>query len=191
MRLLIDMGHPAHVHLFKNFIWEMEKRGHIIKVTARDKDVTKQLLNAYNIPFELVGRIGSTKLGLAKEWLIRDAKILNIGRKYKPDILLGVLNPAVAHCAKILGKPSIIFTDSEPEAIKYPIADMITTPFAASILTLSTVRHDYGNREVRIDSLKELAYLHPKYFSSNPEVIESLGISPGDYVLLRFISWGA
>jgi len=23
-RILIDMGHPAHVHFWKNFIWEME-----------------------------------------------------------------------------------------------------------------------------------------------------------------------
>lgn len=29
MRILIDMGHPGHVHLFKNFIREMEKRGNV------------------------------------------------------------------------------------------------------------------------------------------------------------------
>ncbi len=39
MRILVDIGHPAHVHFFKNFIWEMEKRGHEFIVTARDKDV--------------------------------------------------------------------------------------------------------------------------------------------------------
>jgi predicted glycosyltransferase len=36
MKVLIDMGHPAHVHFFKNTIWELEKRGHEVKVTARD-----------------------------------------------------------------------------------------------------------------------------------------------------------
>ncbi|MDO9537119.1 MAG: hypothetical protein Q7J68_02245 [Thermoplasmata archaeon] len=46
MKVLFDMGHPAHVHLlqpgwlFKNTIWELEKQGHAVKVTARDKDVT-------------------------------------------------------------------------------------------------------------------------------------------------------
>ena len=24
-KILVDIGHPAHVHFFKNFIWEMEK----------------------------------------------------------------------------------------------------------------------------------------------------------------------
>jgi hypothetical protein len=51
MKILIDMGHPAHVHFFKNTIWELEKRGHQVKVTARDKDVTLKLLEAYGIPY--------------------------------------------------------------------------------------------------------------------------------------------
>jgi len=28
MRILIDIGHPRHVHLLKNFILKMEARGH-------------------------------------------------------------------------------------------------------------------------------------------------------------------
>jgi len=192
MRILIDMGHPAHVHLFKNFIWEMEKRGHEIKVTARDKDVTRQLLDAYHIPFEPVGTMKGGKINLFLEWIYRDFKIFTIARKFKPDILMGVLNPAVVHPAKILGKKSIIFTDSEPEVVKYPIADLITTPFADVILTLSSVRHDYGEKEVRVNSYKELAYLHPNWFTPNPAVLDSLGLKDGeDFVLLRFVAWGA
>jgi hypothetical protein len=28
MKIVVDINHPAHVHFFKNFIWEMEERGH-------------------------------------------------------------------------------------------------------------------------------------------------------------------
>lgn len=192
MKILIDMGHPAHVHLFKNFIREMEKRGHEIKVTARDKDVTRQLLDAYHIPYEPVGTMKGGKINLLMEWIYRDFKILTIARKFKPDILMGVLNPAIVHAAKILGKKSIIFTDSEPEVVKYPIADLMTTPFADVILTLSSVRHDYGKKEVRVNSFKELAYLHPRWLTPDPSVLDSLGLKEGeDYVLLRFVAWGA
>lgn len=38
MKILIDMGHPAHVHFWKNFIWEMEKQGHEFKVVVREKN---------------------------------------------------------------------------------------------------------------------------------------------------------
>jgi len=27
MKIVVDLGHPAQVHLFKNFVWEMEKKG--------------------------------------------------------------------------------------------------------------------------------------------------------------------
>jgi len=48
MKILIDMGHPAHVHSFRNAIREPEKQGHQVKVTVRDKDVA--LRDAYGMP---------------------------------------------------------------------------------------------------------------------------------------------
>jgi predicted glycosyltransferase len=39
LRVLIDIGHPAHVHFFKNTIWNLEKKGHKVMVVSRDKDV--------------------------------------------------------------------------------------------------------------------------------------------------------
>jgi len=192
MKILIDMGHPAHVHLFKNFIWEMEKKGHQILVTARDKDVVTQLLKAYNIPYIPVGKKGTGSLNLIKEWILRDIKITRIARKFNPDILLGVLNPATAHAAWILGKVSVTFTDSEPEIAKYPVADTITLPFTNVILTLSSVRHDYGEKEIRINSYKELASLHPFRYSPDPDVLNVAGLTPeDDYALVRFVAWGA
>jgi predicted glycosyltransferase len=192
MKIFIDMGHPAHVHVFKHFIWEMKKQGHQIKVTARDKDVTLQLLDAYHISFDCVGTMKKGKINLLLEWIYRDLKILIIARKFQPDILIGVLNPAIAHAAKIVGKKCIIFTDSEPEAIKYPLLDLITIPFADVILTLSSVCHDYGKKEVRVNSYKELAYLHPRWFTPNPSILARLHLMDGeDFVLLRFIAWGS
>jgi len=192
MRILIDIGHPAHVHLFKSFIWEMEEKGHTILVTARDKDVATQLLKAYNIPFIPVGKKSMGSLNLIKEWIFRDIKIVQIARKFNPDIFMGVLNPATAHAARILGKTSITFTDSEPEITKYPIADIITLPFTDVILTLSSVLHDYGKKEIRINSYKELASLHPARFKPDPRVLSIAGLSPEDnYALVRFVAWGA
>jgi predicted glycosyltransferase len=62
MRILVDIGHPAMYHLFKNLIREMEKRGHQVLVTAREKDVATKLLKAYNIPFIPVGKKGTGSL---------------------------------------------------------------------------------------------------------------------------------
>ena len=43
MNILVDIGHPAHVHLFKNMIWNLEEDGHEVKITARDKEIALYL----------------------------------------------------------------------------------------------------------------------------------------------------
>jgi len=44
MKILIDINHPAHVHLFKHFVWEMQKKGHEFLFTTRRKEFTIELL---------------------------------------------------------------------------------------------------------------------------------------------------
>lgn len=188
MRILIDIGHPAHVHLFKNFIWEMEKKGYEIKVTARDKEVTNYLLDAYNIPYDLVGKMGTGKFNLIKEWISRDYKIINIARRFKPDYFLGVLNPVPAHSAKLLRKTSITFTDTEHAKL----ANLVTFPFSDVICTPSCFKKDLGKKQIRYNGYHELAYLHPNYFKPNPAVLDEIGLSKDDtFIILRFVSWGA
>ena len=54
-----------------------------------------------------------------------DLKLFQIAKKFKPDILIGVHNPYVAHVGAILRKPVIIFTDTE----NVKIASLLTYPF--------------------------------------------------------------
>ena len=51
MKILFDLGHPAHVHYFKNLIKLLEQNGNQVLIIARQKDVTHNLLKHYNIPF--------------------------------------------------------------------------------------------------------------------------------------------
>lgn len=188
MRILIDMGHPAHVHLFKNFIFEMTARGQQIKITARDKEITRYLLDIYDIPYEPVGKINYEKYNLIKEWILRDIKLLDISRKFKPDCFLGVLNPATAHSAKVLGKISFTFTDTEHAKL----ANKITLPFTDVVVTPNCYREDIGRKQVRYNGYHELAYLHPNYFTPNPDVLSELGLTEADpFTIIRFVSWGA
>lgn len=189
MKILIDMGHPAHVHLFKNFINEMEGRGHEIKITARDKEVTKYLLAKLGIQFTLVGqKVNPMKNNLWREWVIRDYEILKIARRFNPDCLIGVLNPAISHSAAILKKRSIIFTDTEHAKF----ANRVTLPFASDILTPSCYEMDLGQKQFRYEGYHELAYLHPDYFDPDPSVFESLNLDKDDkLIILRLVSWNA
>lgn len=188
MKILIDMGHPAHVHLFKNFIWEMQKRGHEFKITARDKDVTKQLLDAYKIPFELIGKMQNGRLNLYFEWISRLIQIYKIGKRFNADFYIGVANPATAISACLNKKISITFTDTEFASL----ANFLTIPFSNSVLTSSQFKKDFGSKHIRYNSSHEFAYLNPKYFTPNPEVLKLIDAKIGDNLfILRFAALNA
>lgn len=192
MKFLIDIGHPAHVHLFKNFIKQMSSKGHEFLVTAREKEITFRLLEAYDIDYVPVGKIKSGILNLIIEWLKRDIQVYRLAKKFKPDYILGTLNPTVGHVSKLLGVPSIIFTDYEPSSIRFPLAYYFTVPFVDRILVPDAVRHDYGKKSVKIPTFKELAYLHPKNFTPDHHLLEKVGLLEDEkYAILRFVSWGA
>ena len=44
-RILFDVGHPAQVHQFKHLYWLLEKNGWECLFVAKDKDITKYLLD--------------------------------------------------------------------------------------------------------------------------------------------------
>lgn len=188
MKILIDIGHPAHVHFFKHFIQEMDNKGYKIKVTARNKEITYYLLNKYNINYLPVGKLKKGKLGLIIEWLIRDYKIFKIASKFQPDFLIGIGNPTVAHAGKILAKKSIIFTDTEHAKI----ANILTFPFSDVICTPNCYRYSISTKQIRYNGYHELAYLHPNRFTPNPAVLTELGLTDGDpFIIIRFVSWQA
>jgi len=189
MKILIDIGHPAHVHFFRNLVFNLQRDGHQVKITARDKEVSLALLGAYGLDYELRGEMHTGMLKKAFGLLSIDFRLLGIARKFRPDILMGVHNPYVAHVGALLGKPVIIFTDTE----NVKIASLLTYPFADVIITPVFFK-DVINPEkhVTIKGLKEIAYLHPNYFTPQRDILDTAGIDEKDrLIILRFISWGA
>jgi hypothetical protein len=189
LRILIDIGHPAHVHFFKYLIRNLEKDGHVVKITARDKEVTHALLKAYGFEYINRGELQKSMLNKALGLISIDYALFKIAKRFHADLLLGVHNPYVAHAGALLRKPSIIFTDTE----NVGIASYLTFPFADVILTPSCFREKIDpKKQVKINGFKELAYLHPDNFQPDYSVVERLGISKGEtFIIVRFISWAA
>jgi predicted glycosyltransferase len=189
MKVLIDIGHPAHVHLFKNMICDLEEDGHEVKITARRKEVTLDLLNAYGLKYSDLGEHYTGTFSKAYGMIRRDYKLYTIARKFKPDILVGVHDPYIAQIGKLIRKPSIVFTDTEyvrlSSNLTFPFTDVICTPICFRE-KLNPQKH------VKYNGYHELAYLHPNYFKPDLTVLEKLGLSENDtFIILRFISWGA
>jgi predicted glycosyltransferase len=188
-KVLFDIGHPAHVHLFKNVIDGLRRNGHEVKITARKKEMTFKLLESYGLDYESRGLMYTGLFGKAVGMIKIDLKLLSIARSFQPDILIGVHNPYITHVGRLLGKPSIIFNDTE----NVKIASLLTYPFANAILTPSCFReHIESKKHIKINGYKELAYLHPNNFYPDADVLKDINLDPDDkFTIVRFISWGA
>ncbi|MDD3877305.1 MAG: DUF354 domain-containing protein [Bacteroidales bacterium] len=187
MKILFDINHPAHVHLFKNLIWEMEKKGHEIIVTASHKDIATLLLKKYNIPFIDMGTYGNSLLSKVFNLPFKSLKLAYVAKKKKVDILLGI-SFRVSHAGWLIGKPSFVFDDTEHASNEI----RLYKPFATKIFTPDCFTKDLGKKQVRYPGYHELAYLHPNRFTPNHEVLKEIGLSVNDtFFVLRFVAWDA
>jgi len=86
MRILIDIGHPAHVHLFKHFAHIMLEKDHKILFTCREKEYEQELLMKEGFPYISFGKHYASKyckvLGLIKF----NFKMLRVALTFKPDM---------------------------------------------------------------------------------------------------------
>lgn len=189
MKILIDIGHPAHVHYFKNFIWIMQKKGHQITITARDKEVAFKLLDYYKFTYFKRGKGGNGYIGKLLYILWADYFLFKKALEVKPDIFLSFGSPYAAQVAWLLKKPHIAFDDTDHN----PFSHAMYVPFTTAILTPKFYLKDHGNRQIRFDSFMELCALHPNQFIPNLSHIQDEPRLQGadKYIVLRFVSWGA
>jgi len=188
MRIVVDINHPAHVHYFKNFIWEMEKKGHEVLITATDKDIALRLLDIYGFDYIKLGSYGKSLVQKAINLPLIDIKMYRAIKPFNPDIILGFGSIRGSHVAAVLRKTSINFEDTEHsmEQIR------LYLPFVSAVLTPQAFRRDLGKKQIKFNGYMELAYLHPNYFKPDPSVLDELGLSKGDtFIVLRFVSWTA
>lgn len=188
IRILVNIGHPAHVHFFKNFIWIMEKKGHDVFINTIDKEITLYLLDKYHFKYKVYGKRRTNLLANSIEMIKGDLITYTMQKQYNIDIFIGILDELGAHISKITKAKSISFTDTEHATLN----NMITIPFADVVLTPSCFNKDFGKKQIRYNGYHELAYLHPNYFIPNPDVLKELGLNEVDpFIILRFVSWDA
>lgn len=187
MKILIDIGHPAHVHYFRNFIKIMENKGHTFFISARDKEVTHSLLNHYQIKYSSRGKGRNGLIGKFFYLIEADYKIFKLAKKFKPDLFLSFGSAYAAHVSKLLGKPHIAFDDTEHARLEH----LMYVPFTNCILTPDSFKKDFGEKHIRFAGSMDMAYLHPKYYKSNIQYLELINLSNKTYFFLRFVNWSA
>ena len=189
IKIVIEIGHPAHVHQFRNMIWALQERGHPVEIVATDKDIALSLLDAYGFKYAVLGQNRSGGL-IPRAALISESAVTlcRIASRFKPDMFISRGSPVMGFVSRLFHKPYICILDSEGARLEARFAlllsDVICTP--------SCFKKDLGRKQMRFEGYKELAYLHPNYFTPDPSVLDEVGLERSEkYVAVRFVSWQA
>jgi uncharacterized protein len=187
MKILVDIGHPAHVHLFKNLAHEMIRDGHELFFTVRESEHQAQLLEENELPYAIIGKKYRGSLRKLLGIFRFTQKISRIAKRFKPDLFLSHGSMYAGYAARLRGKKHIALEDTgnmEQLFFSRPVSDVILSP--QSLLV------DLGRKQIRYSGFHELAYLHPNRFTPDMTVLDELNVKDGEpYVILRFVSWNA
>jgi len=193
MRVLVDILHPAHVHVFGMVAKELGQRGHEVRFTLREKDCARDLLEERGLTYETLSQ-QKHGVGLASEFMERNARLWRVVGDFRPHFLTGIMGPSITTVGRLrrllLGDRAriAVFYDTEiarvTNSVFYPLADYVCTPdcYQAKV---------HGNH-ITYAGYHELAYLHPNRFTPDPEVVRRAGIDPTSrYAVVRFVSYKA
>ena len=185
MNILIDIGHPAHIHYYRNLAKELEKSGHKITWTIKNIEILKILRDIYGFSYyTLPGKVDNL-LGKIMRQVQFDIKLLNICRREKIDVAIGT-SVSVAHVSRILKVKSIIFDDDDDEV--QPIVTKYVNPFADTLLSPDSLKGKRKRKDtIYYAGFHELAYLHPNRFHPDESVLSKVGLKKGEtFFIMRF-----
>lgn len=190
IKILIDIGHPAHVHLYRNLILELKSGGHHVIVTVKEIEIAQKLLKHYGIEFITIGSKRDSLIGKLINQLKYNFLIWCLVKKNKIEIGLGS-SITLAHVSRVSKMSSIIFDDDDDEV--QPLFVKYAHPYCNSLLSPDVLRNKRKLKStIYYPGVHELAYLHPKRFKTDPTVLAEAGLKPGDvFFIFRFNAFKA
>jgi hypothetical protein len=187
-KIFLDIGHPAHVHYFRNVITQLVKEDYRFCISARNREVIHTLLDNYHLSYFDRGKGGEKMISKFFYLFLADYGLFKKARSFKPDLFLSFASPYAAHVSKLLSKPHIVLDDTESAGLNHKLY----LSSSDTVLTPKSFKKDLGDKQIHFDSFMELSYLHPKYFTPTCDVFNMLGLLPDEkYSIIRFVSWNA
>lgn len=187
LKVLIDIPHPHFVHFYKNLIFYLGADGVI--VTCQNIPIIISLLNGFGIRYICIGNKG---LGIADKIFTQiryGLAYLKLIRHHHIKTVIGTA-PSLLFAALILHRKRVFFDDDDSAVqgltlkVNIHLANYILTPACLSF-------ENYGNKHLVYKGYQELAYLDPRYFHADPEILHKYKLAPYQYVILRFNSFRA
>lgn len=190
MNVLIDICHPAHVHLFKNLYFTLVNNNHNLTVTVRDIPSATELLRNLKIPYTVIGEKYNSWLKKAFQQFNYLFELKKVAKKSKIEIAIGTsLN--ITHLSLISKVTSIVLDDDDDDV--EPIFVRFGHPFADFLFTPDSI---FMNRKRKKNTIfhpatHECAYLHPRRYQPDPGILDELELFEKRFFILRFNAFKA
>ena len=174
----------AHLNFFKNAIYTLKEEGYNIEICYLKRGKLREVLMKEYPSFSLtqIGKHSKSKIGKIRMVAEKTLRALNYLKKQKPDFIVAVGDFILALTSKVLRIPNAIFYDDYEFKINYELSrffgDKIIVPFPLP----------QEKKVLKYHSFKELAYIHPKYYKPNLNIIKKLGFTENDYIFIREVA---
>lgn len=195
MNIFIQLNHPAHVHYFRNFIRLMENKGHHFVVVNRDSLMINQLLDYYQIA-HTVGKERKKNRSTLKILYTLSKAVKNytrLSRRNHIDFYVGFGSASCALTSFVTRKPCVLLDDTDHnvknQTLYLPFCSRVFTPF---YFNSPAFKRDWAKqKKVNLQAYIEQLYLHSNYYHPDDSILEELGLTRQNYVLVRFSAFDA
>ncbi len=183
MTLLVYLGHPAHFHLFKETIKNLQTKSVKVVIVIKSKDVLEKLLLDSKLPYINISE-GNAKGNAYKNFFKRLYNLAKIIQTNKPKLLIGSA-AELAVLGKLFQIPSFIFFEDDFEAVKK--FARVTGLFATKLICPDCCSAwKWNDKKIGYKSYHELAYLHPNHFTPDAEKVKHIFNLNEKNFILRF-----
>ncbi|MEX1130403.1 MAG: DUF354 domain-containing protein [Candidatus Woykebacteria bacterium] len=178
--------HPVDSHVIRHVNIELLNKAYETKILFSEKeDIIEDILKKDGFNYKKIGSIKQSTLGKITSSIIFEMRLFLELMKFKPDLVFSPSSIYTGLISKILGIPLICWADTETATFNLKTS----LPFIDSLLVPDSFYKNIGNNKkvVRFDSYKEIAYLHPKWFEPDRDILTKLNIKKNEkIVLMRF-----
>lgn len=192
--LLFFLNHPAHYHLFKNAINRFIQKGYPVKVIIVTKDILADLVKKEGWDYINLFPQGRRYKGLpivlgSLLALMRtEVKLFKLVKRMNPAVMVGT-EGTIAHTGALLKIPSLLFNEDDTKALP---ENHMFYPFATNVVLPQCCDPDeWMKKKITYPGYHELAYLHPNYFTPDPEAVKEFRPNGERYFILRLVHLNA
>ena len=173
------------MHYYRNLAGSLTSRGHQVYWSIKDLPVIKKLLDQYGFQYETLSKKSDGLTGKILKQLQFTYKLYRFCRRKKIDLAFGT-SVTITHLSKISKIKSLVFDDDDDDV--QPLVTKYVNPFASTLVSPDVLSGKRKRKDtVFYPGYHELAYLHPNWFTPDPQVLREAGLEEGEpFFVMRF-----